>query len=122
VSLEQEIVKGIGAHGLWKQRIVDAIKTGQSEWVPGKVRLDNQCEFGKWLYSCSSADKSTGHFEKVKILHADFHKVAAGVLDLALKGNKDEAQSAIAMKSDYRSISSSLTKEMMAWKDSTTRH
>ena len=54
MSTTDAITKGIGAHGMWKQRILDAIKTGKSEWTPEIVCQDNQCEFGKWLYSCST--------------------------------------------------------------------
>jgi len=116
MSIQDEITKGIGAHGKWKQRIISAIQTGQSEWTPETVRQDNQCDFGKWLYSCSSRDQSSPHFEKVKELHAHFHTVAGGVLEMALTGDKAQAESAVTMDSEYRSISGELTKEMMAWK------
>jgi len=47
VSIKEAITKGIGAHGMWKQRIIDAINKGESEWTPAIVAQDNQCEFGK---------------------------------------------------------------------------
>ena len=109
------INNGISAHGMWKRRLVDAINTGQSEWTPAIVCQDNQCEFGKWLYSCSSADKSSPHFEKVKALHANFHTVAAEVLTLALDSKKEEAEKKIGTSSEYRQISAALTQEMMKW-------
>ncbi len=116
MSLKDEISKGIGAHGKWKQRILSAIQTGQSEWTPETVRQDNQCDFGKWLYACSSQDKSSPHYDKVKELHAHFHTVAGGVLEMALTGDKAKAESAVTMNSEYRSVSGNLTSEMMAWK------
>lgn len=116
MSTKDAIVKGIAAHGLWKQRLIDAIKTGQSEWTPDIVCQDNQCEFGKWLYSCSGDEKNSPHYEKIRHLHADFHKSAAKVLDLALQGNSTEAQEKIGPDSDYSNTSSSLTREMMNWK------
>ncbi len=116
MSMKEEITKGIGTHGMWKQRIINAINTGQSDWTPAVVCQDNQCNFGKWLYSCSPHEKSSQHFEKVKDLHANFHKVAANVLEMALQGKKTEAEAAINMSSEYRSISGKLTKEMMDWK------
>lgn len=117
MSTANEITKGIGAHGMWKQRIINAIDTGESEWTPAIVRQDNQCEFGKWLHSCSPQDKSSPHHEKVKELHSTFHQVAADVLALALSGNKEEAHAKIDRQSEYSSISSQLTREMMAWKN-----
>lgn len=116
METKDAIIKGIGAHGMWKQRLVDAINTGQSEWTPDVVCQDNQCEFGKWLYSCDSQEKSSPHYEKIRELHAKFHLSAAEVLKLALAGKKQEAEGAIDQGSDYKSISNALTMEMMKWK------
>jgi len=116
MSTKDAISKGIGAHGMWKQRLLDAIKTGQSEWTPAIVCQDNQCEFGKWLYSCSSQEKLSPHYNSVKELHATFHKTAADVLTLALASKKPEAEKEIAPGSQYAIASGALTKEMMAWK------
>jgi len=118
MSIKDEIHKGIGAHGMWKHRITDAINTGKSEWSPPLVRQDNQCEFGKWLHACQAGDKTPVHYDKVKELHAQFHKAAADVLQLALAGKKAEAEAAIALKSEYKMASSALTSQMMAWKKS----
>lgn len=115
MSTKEAITKGIAAHGLWKQRLIDAIKTGKSEWTPDIVCQDNQCEFGKWLYSCSADEKASPHYEKIRHMHADFHKSAAQVLDLALKGNSSEAQEKIGPESEYTAASSNLTREMMKW-------
>ena len=117
MNTKEAIDKGIGAHGMWKQRIRSAIATGQSEWTPGVVQQDNQCEFGKWLYSCSEREKASPHYARVKELHASFHKTAASVLSLALDQKKSEAETAIASGSEYITLSSSLTHEMMDWKD-----
>lgn len=114
--MKDAISKGIAAHGMWKQRLIDAIKTGQSEWTPAIVCQDNQCEFGKWLYACSVEEKSSQYHGKITSLHADFHKTAAVVLDLALTGKGQEAEQKIGPDSDYKNTSASLTKEMMNWK------
>ena len=118
MSIKDEIAKGIGVHGMWKQRLLSAITTGTSEWKPEIVCQDNQCEFGKWLYACAPHDKLAVHYKEVKTLHADFHKEAAGVLKLALAGKKKEAETAVGIGGKYKSVSTALTKEMMAWKDS----
>ena len=117
MSLKDSITSGIGAHGKWKQRLIDAINTGQSEWKPEIVCQDNQCDFGKWLYSCSNDEKASPHFETVKQLHAEFHKEAAKVLELALASKKEAANEAIGPSSKYLEATTKLTKEMMAWKD-----
>jgi len=116
MSLEDEITKSIGVHGKWKQRILNVIQTGHSEWDPEKVCQDNQCDFGKWLYTCNPQEKASPHYENVKQIHAQFHKVAGGALEMALTGDKEQARSAVNMDSEYRRISGKLTSEMMAWK------
>ena len=116
MSTLENIKKGISAHGMWKQRLLDAIKTGQSEWSPTDVKQDNQCEFGKWLYSCSSEEKGSEYYNEIKDLHAQFHTCAGGILEQALSGKTEEATKAVDMGSEYRTISSKLTSEMMKWK------
>jgi len=115
MSMKEAIKKGIGAHGMWKQRLLKAIKSGESEWVPEVVCQDNQCEFGKWLYSCSPDQKSSPHYNNVKELHAEFHKSAANVLALALEKKQAEAEKQISVGSDYANNTNALTKEMMQW-------
>ena len=117
MSTKDAINNGIAAHGMWKQRLIDAIKTGESEWTPEIVCQDNQCEFGKWLYSCNADEKSSPHYETIRSLHADFHTTAAGILKLALTGKQNEAEKLIGMGSEYRNVSGALTKEMMDWKN-----
>ncbi|MBL1294293.1 MAG: CZB domain-containing protein [Thiotrichales bacterium] len=116
MSDAQQLTKGIASHGMWKQRLIDTIKSGKSDWKPEIVCKDNQCEFGKWLYSCSAQDKASAHYRNVRALHTDFHKNAANVLELALKNKQAEAESAIQHGSKYASTSSDLTKAMMNWK------
>ena len=112
----QEINKAIGAHGMWKQRLADAIKNGRSDTPPDRVEPDNLCDFGKWLYSLSPADQNCEHYKKVKALHASFHKEAAKVLRLALGGHIPEAEKGIGMGGSFSNISSDLTLAMMNWK------
>ena len=59
MSTKDAIIAGIGAHGMWKQRLIDAIRTGESQWTPEIVCQDDQCDFGKWLYSCGAHEKAS---------------------------------------------------------------
>ena len=63
------------------------------------------------------SEKQSFHWSNVMNLHADFHKEAARVLQLALTGHKDEAEAAIAFKSEYAKLSAHLTEGMIKWKD-----
>jgi hypothetical protein len=116
-----QITKAIGAHGTWKSRLKRAIDTGASELVPEKVATDDQCEFGKWLYSLPEADRNTNEYRQAKALHACFHKEAGEVLRLALAGQKDTAMRCIAVDGTFGQASEKLTSQMIAWKASLTR-
>jgi methyl-accepting chemotaxis protein len=112
----EEIDSAIAAHGQWKQRLKTAIETGQSEFDPSKLALDNYCDFGKWLNSLGSDIKATDSWKNIKQLHAEFHKKAASILDLAVKGKSGDASKQIELGSDYSVVSSKLTNAMIKWK------
>lgn len=115
MTTKQTITAGIAAHGMWKQRLLDAIATGKSAWTPAIVKLDDQCEFGKWLHGCAAHERASPHYAKIKELHAQFHQEAGKVLETALKGDKATAERAVGADSRYRELSTALTREMMAW-------
>ena len=116
VVLQDEIKKAIGAHGMWKVRMKNAINTGKSEFTIEQVSVDNQCEFGRWLYgSTISAAEKTADYETCRKLHAEFHKVTAGVLRQALAGDKDAAAKALAPDGKFTDASARLTTAMMKW-------
>ena len=114
----EELDKAIGAHGMWKTRLKTAIETGKTEVPVETIRQDNQCVFGKWLYgtTLTSVDKASSHYKTVRELHAEFHKTAARVTELALGGKKAEAEAMMALGGEYAGISGKLTQAMMAWK------
>ena len=115
-SLSEEIDKAIGAHGMWKNRLNQAIQSGSSDYTVAGVRPDNLCAFGKWLHGLPPSVKNSQSWNGVRALHAEFHLEAARVLDLALDGKKAGAASALASGSRFADTSAKLTAAMMAWK------
>ena len=95
------LVHAIASHAKWKYRLRQAIETGASEWTVPTVRVDDRCEFGTWLRSIPPADHDGHHWATVRDRHAEFHRAAADVLDLALTGHRDEAEAAIAARSPF---------------------
>ena len=110
------IEKAMAAHKEWKIRLENAIKTGKSEFSPAIVKTDNSCEFGKWLDNLPSADKSSLDYQTVKVLHAEFHKVAADILQFAVMGKKEEAIKKFSFGGTYGLASSKLMNAMFDWK------
>ena len=110
----QQIAKAIGAHGMWKMRLKSAIDSGKGDVDVATARVDNACEFGKWLYGQVSANaKATSYYTDVKQLHAQFHQAAGRVLELATTGKKAEAEALMA--GDYARTSGDLTRKLMEW-------
>lgn len=115
--MKEEIKKAIGAHGMWKTRLRNAMDTGKIEIPIATIRTDNQCDFGKWLYGVSidPQHKLSEHYKKVKEMHASFHQVAASVAGLILAGKKSEAEKMMDMQGEYTLVSEKLTKLMVEW-------
>lgn len=116
-TTKEMISKAVAAHGMWKTRLKSAIASGTLDMPVETIRQDNQCAFGKWLYGqeLSAQDKATSHYRTVKALHADFHRAAARVAELALSGSRAEAQKLMALDGEFTSASAKLTQAMMDW-------
>ncbi len=112
------IDKAIGAHGTWKLRLKEAILAGSSALSAEVVRRDDACEFGKWFHALPQAERSTVEGRTVQSLHAEFHKIVASILELALAAKKREAEKELENGSKFAELSASLTRAMMTWKDS----
>jgi Chemoreceptor zinc-binding domain len=114
----EELDKAIDAHGMWKARLRKAIDTGKTEASVDTIRQDNQCVFGKWLYgvTLTAVDKASSHYKTVKDLHAEFHKAAAAVAEVAVGGKKAEAEKMMARGGEFSTVSIKLTQAMLEWK------
>jgi hypothetical protein len=119
MTILEALDHAIAAHAKWKYRLMEAIDTGKSQWRVSDVRTDNACEFGKWLIALPLSQRLSEHSKKVRALHAEFHGLAADVLELALAGRKAEATAAMALRSRFAEVSSNLTMAVMAWKEAT---
>jgi methyl-accepting chemotaxis protein len=116
MSTHNEIDKAISAHGMWKQKLRQAIDTGECESTPERVKCDNNCSFGKWLYERIDPQvKNMPQYHDVVALHAKFHKEAGAILALALEGHKNEAKQCLALGSEFSKVSANLTKKMHEW-------
>ena len=120
-QLVDEIMKAIGAHGAWKMRLRTAIQLGSSDVDPGAVRCDNLCAFGKWLHgpSLDPTIKSGMPFQVTKRLHAEFHECASDVLELALRGDKPNAQA--LLDGEYAQRSTKLVEALSKWRRELSR-
>lgn len=113
----REINKAIGAHGVWKVRLREAIESGASDYHPETVSADAACDFGKWLYAIPSAERPAEFWEKVHKVHARFHQEAGKILKLALEGRRDDALAAVTdLRGDFVTTSIEMTAILSEWK------
>jgi hypothetical protein len=117
MDLSDALDRAIAAHAKWKYRLMEAIDTAKSQWRAADVRTDHACEFGKWLATLPLSQRLSEHSKTVRALHAEFHGLAADVLELALAGRKEEATAAISLSSRFATVSSKLTMAVLAWKE-----
>jgi hypothetical protein len=117
MNIIEALDHAIAAHAKWKYRLMEAIDTGKSPWHVSDVRTDNACEFGKWLIALPLSQRLSEYAKKVRALHAEFHGLAADVLELALAGRKTEATAAMALHSRFAEVSANLTMAVTAWQE-----
>jgi hypothetical protein len=77
---DEETRAAVGACAGWKVRLRDASDTRTSSLSAAELREDGRCELSGLLPD-----------EPSRILHRQFHAVAAEILDLALAGNRNAA-------------------------------
>ena len=91
----------IAGHGMWKYRLHNTIETGHSDASPEKVARDDQCPLGKWVHGDARTALGPGELERIRELHAAFHRHAADVLKLALAGEKSAAREQLGSGSQF---------------------
>lgn len=116
VAIIEEINKAIGTHGKWKLRLKTAIALGSSDITPDKVRCDNLCEFGTWLYGPKiSPDVRLGMpYKVIKRLHAEFHEFAAKIMQKAFEGQAVVAKQ--LLDGEFKDKSETLVRALTKWK------
>ncbi len=111
-----EIQNAIGAHGKWKFNLKLAVNNGKSDFEVEKVKVDNLCDFGKWLHGdhIDAQTKQGKPYEVVTRLHREFHLCASEVLRLALDGHKNRASD--LLEGEFAERSAILVKALNKWK------
>ncbi|OFZ27251.1 MAG: hypothetical protein A2381_16235 [Bdellovibrionales bacterium RIFOXYB1_FULL_37_110] len=105
---KDKIQTAIEAHFAWFDRLKQAIATQKSEFKPEVVAKDNQCEFGKWIYSDLQTICDEKLYLEIKTNHAEFHKKASEALSLALQGKIKDAEERIAFGGELIKLSGKL--------------
>jgi hypothetical protein len=107
----------LAMHSAWTGRLKTAIASGRLDTPIGTIRADDQCQFGKWLHgeSLSDEEKCGEHYVAVKHLHAQFHQAASKVAQLAISGQRGDAERAMGQAGEYTRVSADLTAAINRW-------
>jgi len=108
--------RALAAHSQWKLKLTNGIAGGGKDLDPSQIGLDNQCEFGKWLGAHQPEARHRDAYSRVKMLHAQFHRVAGKVAQLAKEGKRAEAEQMMRLGGQYTDASAQLVTALTAWK------
>ncbi len=116
-----DIEKAIGAHTRWMSQLREIVLEPNPGIELGDIRAADQCEFGKWLEgpSWSEEDRASNDYQEVRRLHAEFHELAAEVVELAASGKKNEAYG--MFYGEYVTMSGRLALTLRTWQDRLSR-
>jgi len=111
----RDIEEAIGAHARWVSELRQAVLDATAGTDVEAIRADDRCDFGQWLYGprLSAEDRTTKEFEQVRRLHAEFHQLAAEVVERAAGGQTLEAYG--LLYGEYVTLSGRLALAMRAW-------
>lgn len=120
-TLDQALRDAADAHVAWKRRLDDAVATGKHDLQVADVRRDDNCAFGKFLYSDDiDAETRQGKpYQVIRRLHAEFHETAANVLHLVALSRREEASQ--VMTDEYKLRSEKLMRGLFKWRDELKR-
>jgi hypothetical protein len=118
MDTKEEVIKAISAHSKWKYILRTAIQTGVCESTPERVRQECNCSLGKWLYYRVDENVRSGKlYNEIVDYHAQFHREAGDILELALTGRGAEAELRIERGNRYAKLSAELIKRLSLWQD-----
>ncbi len=117
MTIIDEIEKAIAVHCAWADSLKAAIETGVSELSVAEAMRDDACAFGHWLHgdTIPESARAVHGYDNARQIHAEFHHYAAGVLELALSGKREEAIAHMDNTSLYTTTSVMLTLTLRAW-------
>jgi methyl-accepting chemotaxis protein len=109
----------IKAHAQWKDRLKGAVETRTSDIAPDQACLDNRCQFGKWIYGEGAAaplPERGADYDRVRQLHAEFHRCAGDTLRKALAGDRTGYDRDTGPSGPFHIVSTELTRALLFWR------
>jgi hypothetical protein len=108
--------QAIAAHAAWKGKLSQYLAKPDKSLQPSEIALDNRCDLGKWIAGEGKQYAKIREYEAVKSSHAQFHKVAADIVQRANSGKAVAEEVALGAKSEFATASSAVVRAIMALK------
>jgi len=116
MALKHEIEQAIADHAAWKARFRDFIN-GKIELDATTVGKENFCQFGKWIENEGERMLLPKEVhDDIFSLHAEFHRVAATVVEKKNKGDIQGAQHDLTSNGAFGRASAALMQRMLKLK------
>lgn len=90
-----DIDDAVADHAKWNLLLVQHIDGTGTALNVGIVRNDTLCELGKWLYGEGERLKPLRAYRKLVDKHAEFHRRAAAVVEMAASGDSAGARTVL---------------------------
>lgn len=113
--LIDQINEALQAHTAWRMKLTTAIRMGGLDTPPTDIACDNKCAFGQWLYGPAINEETRDRkpYQVTRRLHAEFHKVASEVAELAEGGRRGEAFA--LLDGEFTARSETLFRALTKW-------
>lgn len=110
-TLRDQLRAAITAHATWKSKLRSTLSESKTSLDIATIKMDDQCEFGRWLREVYQTTKHSTHYGEVARLHAEFHIRAADIVDRIQRGEIR----ASAVAGVWKNASAALTLAMKDW-------
>lgn len=108
--------QAIKAHAEWKLKLSNYIRKPDRSINAANIAMDNQCMLGKWLYGDGIKFAHLPEYQKLKEIHAKFHKAASSIIQKADSGVNVKEEIALGTDSEYTKTSTEITLLIMNMK------
>ena len=105
----------IRSHSEWKHKLNQAIHNQQTDLPVERLADYHVCDFGMWLEHQNATSLPAYH--RIHQMHAQFHKQAAEIFELAKKGDTATAEQKMALGSPFRDTSAALVQLLAQTKE-----
>lgn len=91
------------SHVEWTARL-RAFISGREQLEADIVSRDDRCPLGLWIYERGLCCQHLDEYAELKDLHAEFHRLAAGIVTVAVSGNTIAAAKRLEFGGAFRKV------------------